>query len=416
MGGVHPAQSEHPSCIDAVRIVFASAPAFGHVNPMLALARAFVDGDDDVVMATSPEMGARADAAGIHAVQAGSNMSVWWAELTRRTGGAPGDGLPVDRILPYFIPRLFAEVGSQQQIDDLVRWVRGADLVIFDTFAFAGPLAAAVAGVPAVHHLLGPPPPLEAMVLAGDAVAPLWRKWQLEPRPYGGTYAALTLTICPPILGLTDVPQGSQIATLRPVMFDAGKGEALPAWMHDLPRRPNVYMTLGTVTNTDVGVFVAACEGLAGEPVNLIITVGPANDPAALGPLPTNTHVERYIPQSLLLPLCDAVIHHGGSGTMLASLRAGLPQLIIPQGADQYINASVCREAGLADRLLPSDASPPAVRDRVRGMLQSEAMKTRAERARAEVEAMPDPAAVAESLREMARSHSLLRSMRHVDR
>ena len=92
MGGVHPAQPEHPSCVDAVRIVFASAPAFGHVNPMLALARAFVDGDDDVVMATSPEMGARAEAAGIHAVQAGSNMSVWWAELTRRTGGAPGDG------------------------------------------------------------------------------------------------------------------------------------------------------------------------------------------------------------------------------------------------------------------------------------------------------------------------------------
>src|SRR5207302_8314658 len=98
--------------------------------------------------------------------------------------------------------------------------------------------------------------------------------------------AALTLTICPPSLGLTDVPQGSQLATLRPVMFDAGKGEALPAWVHDLPRRPNVYMTLGTVTNTDVGVFVSACEGLAGEPVNLIITVGPANDPAALGALP----------------------------------------------------------------------------------------------------------------------------------
>lgn len=389
-----------------MRIVFASAPALGHLNPMLALARAFVDGGDDVVMAISPEMGTRAEAAGVHAVPAGSNMDVWWAELTRRTGGSPGDGLPVDRILPYFVPRLFAEVGAQQMIDDLVGVVRGADLVVFETFAFAGPLAAAVAGASAVHHLIGPPPPLEAMLLAGDAVAPLWRKWNLEPRPYGGTYSALTLTICPPSLALTDVPQASQLTALRPVTFDTGAGERLPDWVRELPQRPNVYMTLGTVTNADVGIFVSACEGLAGEPVNLIITVGPANDPAVLGPLPANTHAARYIPQSLLLPLCHAVIHHGGSGTMLASLRAGLPQLIIPQGADQFINASVCVEAGLAHRLLPSDVRSSAIRDRVRTMLQSEDMKKRAERTQAQIEAMPEPPAVAESLRERVRSPS----------
>src|SRR5438105_8890191 len=97
-----------------MRVVFASAPAFGHLNPMLALARAFVDGGDEVVVATSPELGARAEAAGVHAVPVGGNMGVWWAELTRRAGGTPGDGLPVDRILPYFTPRLFAEIGTQQ--------------------------------------------------------------------------------------------------------------------------------------------------------------------------------------------------------------------------------------------------------------------------------------------------------------
>jgi UDP:flavonoid glycosyltransferase YjiC (YdhE family) len=51
----------------------------------------------------------------------------------------------------------------------------------------------------------------------------------------------------------------------------------------DLPDRPTAYMTLGTVLNTDTSVFRAVLDGLAGAPVNLVITVGGANDPAVLG-------------------------------------------------------------------------------------------------------------------------------------
>ncbi|MDQ1424988.1 MAG: hypothetical protein QOD72_2486, partial [Acidimicrobiaceae bacterium] len=74
-------------------------------------------------------------------------------------------------------------------------------------------------------------------------------------------------------------------------------------------------------------MFRAALDGLADAFVNLIVTVGGANDPAALGDRPANARVERYIPQSLLLPSCDAVISHAGSGTMLSALTCGLPQL-----------------------------------------------------------------------------------------
>ena len=60
-------------------------------------------------------------------------------EFARRSGGVPGHGLPADRILHYFTPRLFAEIGAQQMIEALVALVHGADLVIFETSAFAGP-------------------------------------------------------------------------------------------------------------------------------------------------------------------------------------------------------------------------------------------------------------------------------------
>jgi len=74
-----------------------------------------------------------------------------------------------------------------------------------------------------------------------------------------------------------------------------------------LPSRPNVYTSPGTVTafSRAPDLWAAILAALAPESVNVIITVGPLLDPAALGPLPANAHLERYIPQSLLFTRCD---------------------------------------------------------------------------------------------------------------
>ncbi|MDQ3675606.1 MAG: glycosyltransferase, partial [Actinomycetota bacterium] len=63
------------------------------------------------------------------------------------------------------------------------------------------------------------------------------------------------------------------------------------------------------------------------------MTVGPNGDPAAFGPQPPRVVLERYIPQTLLLPVCDVVASHAGSGTVLAALAHGIPQLCLPQAA-----------------------------------------------------------------------------------
>ncbi|MEO8572101.1 MAG: nucleotide disphospho-sugar-binding domain-containing protein [Chloroflexota bacterium] len=57
------------------------------------------------------------------------------------------------------------------------------------------------------------------------------------------------------------------------------------------------------------------------------MTVGTKGDPALLGPQPDNVHVERYIPQSQLLPHCDLLVAHAGSGALLGALNAGVPIL-----------------------------------------------------------------------------------------
>ena len=53
-----------------------------------------------------------------------------------------------------------------------------------------------------------------------------------------------------------------------------------------------------------------------------------------------------------IFPACRAVVHHGGSGTTAASLRAGVPTLILWMMADQsYWGATVKRlKVGTARR------------------------------------------------------------------
>ena len=52
----------------------------------------------------------------------------------------------------------------------------------------------------------------------------------------------------------------------------------------------------------------------------------------------------KYAPHASLLPKAEAIIHHGGIGTAYAALKSGTPQVIIPQGLDQYYWAEIIRE------------------------------------------------------------------------
>jgi UDP:flavonoid glycosyltransferase YjiC (YdhE family) len=390
-----------------MRAMFVTAPAMGHLHPLVPLALAMRDAGDDVVVAGAPSVCARAEEMGLAGAPAGPELDQWFAALQSRVRGAPGDGLPPERILGYFLPRLFGECGAPVMVDDLVplidRW--RPHLIVYETMAFAAPLAAALAKVPAVHHTVSPLGPPDLWALCADAVSPLWRSLDMTPSPHAGLFDGLTLATWPPSLDPADDYGATDIGRMRAVPLDATGGERLPRWVKALAERPTVYMTLGTVTNTDIAVFRAAVDGLAHEPVNLILTVGRDNDPTALGPLPPNARAERYIPQSLLLPHCTAVISHAGSGTTLAALTHGLPQLLIPQGADQFVNAERCEQAGVGARLLPDQVTAAAVRDALAAMLQTDSTYRRqARRVQEEMASMPTPEQWVEPLRALTRT------------
>ncbi len=133
--------------------------------------------------------------------------------------------------------------------------------------------------------------------------------------------------------------------------------------------------------------------------MEVVVTVSELNDPAALGDLPATVHVERWLPLAPLLRRCDAVICHGGTGTMLAALTAGLPLVLAPQGADQFDNARACQQAGAARVLMPEQVTPTAVRDAVRAVLAAGSPEHAAAQALArEIAVMPSAAEVAKDL------------------
>ena len=152
-------------------------------------------------------------------------------------------------------------------------------------------------------------------------------------------------------------------------------------------------MTLGTVYN-GTRALQAAIEGLADLGARVLVTVGPDGDPTALGPVPDHVTVARWVNQADVLPHCAALVSHGGSGTFLGALGLGLPQLCLPQAADQFRNAAAAVSTGAGLALAPDAATPEAVRDAVRRILLEDGFRRAAAGLADAIRAMPGPAEV----------------------
>lgn len=176
---------------------------------------------------------------------------------------------------------------------------------------------------------------------------------------------------------------------MRPIPYSADLGEGQAGWPGDDDDRPLIYLTFGTVYNATDGPFRHTLDGLAALDARVLVTVGPDGDPDAFRPQPDHITVTRYVPQTALLPRCALVVSHAGSGTFLAALDHGLPQLCLPQAADQFCNARQCAAAGAGVCLLPAEVTADAVGDAANRLLTDPAFSTRAGDLRDELRAMP---------------------------
>ncbi|HTI32557.1 MAG TPA: glycosyltransferase, partial [Miltoncostaea sp.] len=267
------------------------------------------------------------------------------------------------------------------------------DLVVADEFDLAGPVAARVAGAPYVVHGLGVMPPMpiwEGLLPAIDALHAGHGLAGGVDDVRGATY----LEAVPPGLRPPGERMWRRMRPMRPAPGLAAKGERLPPALEALPHARTVHLTLGTLFNRTPGVLATALAGLRTLPANVVATCGPDVDPASLGPQPPNVLVARYLPHDLLVPRCDLVVSQGGAGIMLGALLNGVPHLMLPQGADQFIDADVCTRAGAALALAPDAFGADAVREAAARLLGEPAFAAAAARLGAAIREMPAAAQV----------------------
>ena len=386
-----------------MRVLFTTTAGLGHIHPTVPLAQAMVGRGHDVLWAVLPEGIEHIERAGIRAVAVGTPGLTTPAETRRRYPELAA--LPPTEVPDAMFGKLFGAIAAPVMLADLVPVALDwrPELIVADAAEFAGHIVAAELGVPSVTKGFGPLLPERRYVSAGEEVAPLWRSRGLEPRPYGGAFDHLYLDIYPPGLQAPEASYVPRRQLLRPVVYDGRLDDSSPVPLPDgPPDAPLVYVTMGTVFN-DPGLVHDVVGALSGLQARVLVTVGSQTDPETLGPYGPNVRVERYVPQTLVLPHCAVVVSHAGSGTVVATLEHGLPQLCLPQGADQFLNAAAVASAGAGLALFPGVAPAEAVAAAVTRLLSDPSFAESARRVSASIASMPSPDEVAAVLEQLPR-------------
>ncbi len=376
--------------IRQLRVLFSSSGLLGHVHPLVPLARALGSRGHEVRWAIGPDGCAGVEQAGFEAVAAGLSRPERLAELVRRY--PEFDELPPHEQPDFMFGKVFGEIAAPAMVADLLPFVESwpPELVVNDGAELAAPIVAQMLSVPHVTHAFGALLPEALTREAGDAAAVAWQAHGLTPRPYGGLYDHLYVDIYPPSLQPSGGEHVGARQLLRPVPFAGTTGEGVRTDITGRTGRPLVYLTFGTVFE-DYDLFAAALAGIRELGVGLIVTVGQDRDPTDLGPQPAHVVVERYVPQTQLLPVCDVVASHAGSGTTLAALATGIPQLCLPQRADQFVNAAAVARAGAGLTIPPTEVDATAVAQATRHLLDDPSFRRAARMVADEISLMPSP-------------------------
>ena len=172
-------------------------------------------------------------------------------------------------------------------------------------------------------------------------------------------------------------------------------GGPLPEWLVAPSTRPRVCLTLGSAVPRAWGVSTIAgvVEAVRDLDVEVVLALGDV-DTSELGELPPNVRAAGWVPLSALAPGCAAIVHHGGAGTTMNALVAGVPQLVLPHAADQYANAAAVarRGVGLPHRVEEMDAATAG--RSLRDLLTEPSFDRAAADVRDEIAAAPPPAEV----------------------
>lgn len=380
-----------------MRILFSFVGGDGHFIPMIPVARAAEAAGHTVAFTCGPQTEDAVKAAGFDALPLGTSGGPGGPPERRPL--RPIDQAREDQQFRDGFARREAAIRAPLTIALCQEW--RPDLLVIEEASFGSVIAAEHLGLPYANLLVTAAGSFVRAEVVGEVLNELRAAHDLPPDPELEMLRRyLVLSPFPPSFRDPAYPLPATAFSFRPpVGEEAGDLDWSPA----LPDAPTVYFTLGTIFNMESGdLFTRVLDGLRNLPINVVVTVGNEIDPEEFGPQPPNISIRRYIAQEAILPHCDAVISHGGSGSVTGALLHGLPMVLIPMGADQPLNAARCEQLGMARVLDPIAATPDSVREAVSDVLSDPRCRLAARRIRAEFAALPGPEQAVTLLEQLA--------------
>lgn len=263
------------------------------------------------------------------------------------------------------------------------------DLIVHDNACLWGAVAARELGVPAAssfttfafNRLVPSPTRASRELLTAAAARPrsvrgylsarrdLRRRYDTQGLPLvdlGGIRQPLNLVYTSRAF---QPKAGHFDASYRFVGPSIGARPADPSFPADRLRDPVVYVSLGTVFNAEPRLLRTLATALATLGGTVVVSTG-RTDPAALGQVPPGVLVRRFVPQPEVLCRAALFVTHGGMNSVNEALYAGVPMLVVPQGADQPMVARRVEELGAGLSLATRDVTEDAVLGLARRLLQ----------------------------------------------
>ena len=325
-----------------MRVLLSTTANDGHAGPLLTFARPWVAAGHEIrVAAPASYAGALARAGLPHEP---------FGEPSPDAIGPVMAGLPAmtfeeadEVVVRDVFGRLDAQAALPALHEILERW--RPDVVVRESAELASLAAAERAGVPHVHVCIGMHEVAARFAdVVGGPLEELGALAGLAPGRLPEALAAETvLSLVPELL---DHPDGD--APAGPVFHrfhepaSGPRGPRSPEWGD--PGLPLLYVTFGSVAGSIPhfsGVFREALDALADVDAAVLMTVGRSVDPHGLGPLPANARVVQWLPQADVLAHAAAMLGHGGFGTTMGALAAGVPQVVVPLFSfDQGLNGA----------------------------------------------------------------------------
>jgi UDP:flavonoid glycosyltransferase YjiC (YdhE family) len=384
-----------------MRVLFSTTAGTGHFGPLIPFARACVANGHTVAVAAPSSFAEAVAGAGFDHLPFSEPSPEFMGRLF--SGAASLTFEEANRlVLAEFFGRLAAQA-ALPALNTMMDYWR-PDVVVRESFEFGSLVAAGKTGIAQLDVAIsmgqvGP----AAVNLLKDSLAELSTMAGLpadsgaELLLHGDSFTAVPATLDAGELGLgqgaAKQPASDRGRTWRFRTEMQVQEARLPAdWGN--PAEPLVYVSYGSVTARQsefAPLYDATLRALAELPIRVLMTTGQGIDPPELQPIPPNSHVERWWPQQGVMPAAAAVVGHGGFGTTMTALAAGVPQVVIPLFAfDQTVHAERVAAVNAGIQLSGGLAAIAELPAALRRLLNEPHFTEGARAIAAEISALPD--------------------------